>query len=232
MNRMLNREPDSPWLAFALPTIGEPVIYSEKLVRFARTYEPRLRKMRSEVRVAEASVDKVRRGRRPEVSVGVNSRGDSSNGEWRETEVMLSVSVPWFNGSHYRADIAREEEKRKAAEFDVADMELAVREEVHGLTVKIDAARREALLYRDEIIPRSEQALAASQSAWQSGNGMFLDVLEARRMLLEARLMSARAVTEQWQMLSELVLCCGLADLEALQMLEKQLGPKDGGTKP
>jgi hypothetical protein len=49
---------------------------------------------------------------------------------------------------------------------------------------------------------------------------MFLDVLEARRMLLEARLMSTRAVAEQWQMLSELVLCCGLADMEALQMFD------------
>ena len=232
LNRMLNRAPDSPWPTLALPTVGASVIYSEKLVRFARTYEPRLRKMRNEVRVAEASVDKARRGRRPEVSVGVDTRGDSSNGNWRETEVMLSVSVPWFNGSRYRADIAREELKRKAAEFDVADMELAVQEEVHGLTVKIDAARREALLYRDEIIPRSEQALAVAQSAWQGGNSMFLDVLEARRMLLEARLMSARAVTEQWQMLSELILCCGLADLEALQMLEKQLGPQDGVNTP
>ena len=46
------------------------------------------------------------------------------------------------------------------------------------------------------------------------------DVLEARRMLVEARLMFARAVAEQYEMLSELVLCCGLGDLEALQMLE------------
>ena len=228
LNRMLNRAPDFAWPKLALPAVGEPVLYSEKLVKFARIYEPRLRKMRNEVRVAEAAVDKVRRERRPEVGVGVNSRGDSSNGGWRETEVMLSVSVPWFNRSRYRADIAREEAKRTAAEFDVADMELAVREEVHGLTVKIDAARREALLYREEIIPRSEQALAAAQSAWQGGNGMFLEVLEARRMLLEARLMSARAVTEQWQMLSELVLCCGLADLEALQMLNNP----DGENKP
>ena len=51
-------------------------------------------------------------------------------------------------------------------------------------------------------------------------------------MLLEARLMSARAVTEQWQMLSELVLCCGLADLEALQMLNNQTESQDGDTKP
>jgi len=232
LNRMLNRAADSAWPKFELPVVAAPVAYSERLLKLARQYEPRLRKMRDEVRVAEAAVDKARRERHPEVSIGVDTRSDSSNGDWRQTEVMMSFSLPWLNRGRYRADIAREEARRKAAEFDVADMELSLRDEVYGLTVKIDAARREALLYRDEILPRSEQALAAAQSAWQSGNGMFLDVLEARRMLLEARLMSARAVTEQWQMLSELVLCCGLADMEALQMLEKQLGPQDGVNKP
>lgn len=232
LNRILNRPADTRWPRLNLPPLAVPVIYNERLVRYARDYEPRLRKMREEIRMAEATTDKARRERYPEVSVGVDSRNDSSNGDWRQTEVMVSLSVPIFNRGRYRADIAREEAKRKAAEFDVADMELAVREEVHGLTVKIDAARREALLYREEIIPRSEQALAAAQSAWQSGNGMFLDVLEARRMLLEARLMSARAITEQWTMLSELVLCCGLADMEALQMLNVQPESQSGGNHP
>jgi cobalt-zinc-cadmium efflux system outer membrane protein len=232
LNRLLNRPAGTRWPKLVLADVAAPVVYSERLVRFASNYEPRLRRMREEVHMAEASMNKTRRERYPEVSVGVDSRNDSSNGDWRQSEVMLSLNLPLFNRGRYRADIAREEARRQAAELDVADMELAVREEVHGLTVRIDAARREAQLYRGEIIPRSEQALAAAQAAWQSGNGMFLDVLEARRMLLEARLMSARAVAEQWQMLSELVLCCGLADLEALQMLGAQPESQYEGSNP
>jgi cobalt-zinc-cadmium efflux system outer membrane protein len=232
LNRLLNRPTETRWPKLLLPDVAPPVDYSERLVQMARAYAPELRKMREEVRMADAAVNKARRERYPEVSVGVDARNDSSNGDWRQTEVMLNVSLPIFNRGRYRADIAREEANRKAAELDVADMELAVREEVHGLTVKIDAMRREALLYRGEIIPRSKQALAAAQAAWQSGSGMFLDVLEARRMLLEARLMSARAVTEQWQMLSELVLCCGLADLEALEMLNAQPESQNGVNQP
>jgi outer membrane protein TolC len=61
--------------------------------------------------------------------------------------------------------------------------------------VKIDAARREALLYRDEVIPRSETALASAQANWQSSQGTFRDVLDARRMLLAGHLAQrARAV--------------------------------------
>lgn len=107
----------------------------------------------------------------------------------------------------------------RATELDAADYDLSLREELHALTVKIDAARREALAYRDDIIPRSESALNSARTGWEAGRNTFRDVLDARRMLLEGRLMYARAVSEQYQMLSELVLCCGLGDLEALQMI-------------
>jgi hypothetical protein len=51
-------------------------------------------------------------------------------------------------------------------------------------------------------------------------------------MLLEGRLMYARAVSEQYQMLSELVLCCGLGDLEALQMIGAVPEDKNGNANP
>jgi hypothetical protein len=38
-------------------------------------------------------------------------------------------------------------------------------------------------------------------------------------MLLEGRLMYVRAVAEQYQMMSELVLCCGLGELGALSVI-------------
>lgn len=120
------------------------------------------------------------------------------------------------------SQVQRDEAKLKAAELDLVDYELSVREEVHQLTVKIDAARREAVLYRDQIIPRSQSALDSARSGWETSRNSFRDVLDARRMLLEGRLMQARAVAEQYQMLSELVLCCGLGDMEALQMIGAQ----------
>jgi outer membrane protein TolC len=96
---------------------------------------------------------------------------------------------------------------------------LGLREEVHRLTVKINSARREAALYRDQIIPRTESALSSARAGWEDGRGPFRDLLDARRMLLEARLMYVRAAAEQYQMMSELVLCCGLGELGALSVI-------------
>lgn len=232
LNRLLNRQLLSPWPALELPAVAGPVVYSEKLINFAARYEPKLRMMREQVKQAQAVVDSTRRSRLPDVSAGVQTRNYSGNGDWRQTEFMLSFNLPLFNAKKYRSDIRRDEARLTATELDAADYQLSLREEVHNLTVKIDAARREALLYRDEVIPRSGSALESARAGWESGRNVFRDVLDARRMLLEGRLMYVRAVSEQYQMLSELVLCCGLGDLEALQMIGAIPDVQNEETKP
>jgi outer membrane protein TolC len=223
LNRMLNRGLLSPWPTLELPALAGPVLYSQKLVDFAIKYEPKIEMMRRQIKQAEATVASTRRQRLPDISAGLEARNYTGDGSFRQGVLLFSMNVPWVNGGKYRSEIQRDEAKLKATELDLVDYELSVREEVHQLTVKIDAARREAVLYRDQIIPRSQSALDSAHSGWTSNRGTFRDVLDARRMLLDGRLMYARAVAEQYQMLSELVLCCGLGDLEALQMIGAQL---------
>jgi outer membrane protein TolC len=83
-------------------------------------------------------------------------------------------------------------------------------------------------LYRNEVIPRAEQALESARATWIGGRGLFTDVLDTRRILLEGQLMHAASVTEQYKLLSELVLCCGLGDLEALKMIAAEMEPDAG----
>jgi len=226
VNRLLGRDLHAPLPRLDLPDLGGPVNYSTELVTYAVRHESKLTLMQREIRAAEARVESTRRSRRPDLAAGLEARQYSGDGGFREGTAFLSLSLPWLNAGRYRSDLTRDKAKLDAAQFDSADYEAAVREEVHHLTVQIDAARREALLYRDEILPRAEQALAVARNAWLSGPGMFLDVMEARRMFLEAQTMLARAISEQYQMISELALSCGTGDLDALQ----RIGP--GQTPP
>lgn len=171
LNRFLNRNLNSAWPVLDLPAVAGPVFYNERLVGFALQNEPKLRMMREQIKQAEAMVAETRRMRLPEVSVGAESRNYSGNGEWRQAEFMVNFSLPFFNRSKYRADIRRGEARLKTVEAETADYTLAVREEVHNLTVKIDTARREAVLYRDEIIPRSETALESVRKGLPSRRG-------------------------------------------------------------
>jgi len=231
LNRLLNRAPRSPWPPLQPPAVAPAIVYSQRLVDFSLKYEPKTLLMRQQVKQAEAAVQLTRRQRLPDFSAGLEARNYTGDGSFRQGMFVLSFNLPWVNAEKYRNDIRREEAKQRAVELDLTDWQLSARLEVHHLTVAIDAARREALLYRDEIIPRSEQALTSARSAWETGRRTLREVLETRRMLLDARLMYARAVAEQYSMMSELVLCCGLGDFESLQMIGADIDPEPAQPK-
>jgi len=219
LNRLLNRATESPWPKLELPPVAAAIPYSARLVDFALKYEPKTKVQAQQVQQAAAKVEAARRGRYPDVFAGFEGRTYSEDGSFRQGMLTVRFSLPWFNNGKINADIRREQARQSAMESELADERLAIREEVQRLAAKIDAARREALLYRDQLIPRAETTLTAVRAGWQSGQNTFREVLDTHRMLLEARLMHARAVAEQYTMLSELVLCCGLGDLNALQMV-------------
>lgn len=232
VNRLLGRELQSPWPMLRLPPPAGPVAYTPRLAALAADYDPRASTQRAMVREAEAGLEVARRSRFPDISLGAEARNYSGDGEFRQAMLTLRFGLPWVNAGRYRSDIAREAALVEAAQNDASDLTRAIGEEVFRLTIDIDAARREALLYRDNVIPRSEKAVESAHAAWLANRGPFWDVLEARRMLIEAQSMYVRAVAEQYQALTELVLCCGLGDLESLSMIGAQPDANDGRIRP
>ena len=232
LNRLLNRDLHAPWPGFELPILAAPIPFTPRLTELAIKFEPKLLVMRQEKNQADAATQLARRQRLPDVSAGVEGRQYSGDGGFREGMFTVSLNLPWFNHDRYRSGVRREEAKTRAVEADLADMALAVQEELHHLTVNLDAARREALLYRDEILPRTRQALASARAAWETNRGMLRDVLDARRMLLEGELMAARAVTEQYLMMAELASCCGIGDLKSLPAVSVGGEPTAAPVKP
>ena len=219
LNRLLGRPTHAPWPAFDLPPPASPVMFDDRLIALASRGEPRLKVLRQEIDQTAANVAVTRRRSLPDVAVGVEGRQYSGDAGFREGLLTLSVNLPWFNRERYRSERQREEARWQASREDAADFELGIRQEVHHLTVEMDAARRAAILYRDEIIPRGEQALASAQAAWTTGRGMFNDVMEARRMLLEGRLEFSRATSEQHILRSDLAIICGLNASEELEKI-------------
>jgi outer membrane protein TolC len=222
LNRLLNRSVDSPWPSLQLPSVGPAIPLSQKLLTLALQSEPKLKVMEQEIQQAQAAAELTRKSRLPDVSLGVEGRQFSGDGGFREGDFTLRFSLPWFNGGKYRKDYERDRERQKTAEQEREDQVLMVREELHHLSVEIEASRREALLYGEEITTRSTQALTSRLADWETGHGLFRDVLDARRMLLDSELMSARATAEENEMLAELLLWTGLDRVEALAPLANE----------
>ena len=222
LNRLLNREVSSTWPSLQLPPVAPAIPLSSKLLALALQNEPKLKVLEQEIKQAAASAELTRKMRLPDVSFGVEGRQYSGDGEFRSGMFTLRFSLPWANRDKYRKDYDRDKERQKSAEQEREEQVLMVREELHHLAVGIEAMRREALLHTDEISTRAVQALTSRLSEWEAGRGAFRDVLDARRILLESELMSARANAQEHQMLADMLLWTGLENLEALRPLANE----------
>lgn len=219
LNRLLGRGTHDVVEEFALPEPGPPVPAGERVFTLASANDPRVKLAQAAAGAAAARVKVAERERRPDASLEVAGRSYSGTGDFRAAEVVVKFSLPWLNRSSYNAMAAGARHGDKAAQFDLEEAVRETREEIQLLLTLIDSARREALAYRDEIIPRSEQALRLAEQFWPVGKAELRDVLESGRMLVEARTRAAEAIADQHRRLSELILCCGLGDLDALEMI-------------
>lgn len=225
LNRLLGRPLDTQWPEMVLPELWPQMEISDRVLQLASRGEPKIKMLRREIMRAEAAAEVARRAKRPDVSIGIEGRQFAGDGQFKEGSVVAKMTIPFVNRSKYAAAYAREKDRAEAAELDAREYEAQVRDEVSRLGIRVENARRQAVLYRDQIIPRGEQTLASAEGNWQGGRSFFHDVLDARRLLLDARNEYAKAVAEQYIALSEIVLCCGLADFEALENAQRNLSP-------
>jgi outer membrane protein TolC len=203
----------------AVPSLQPPIYYTPQLVAAALAAEPQLKVMRQESVSAQAAADLTRRERLPDVSVGVQAWQYSGDGGLRQGMATVSFSVPWLNQGKYDDDWRRDQQRKRASDFAAVDYALSVREELHHHIVDLDAARRQAVLYRDQLIPLTQQTLASSQSAWEHNLGPFQDILDAHRMLLADQLALAHALTDQNTLLAEISFLTGSRDAGTLVAL-------------
>lgn len=176
--------------------------------------EERLVESRPEIRAAssfEASATAALRLARvetwmPDVMVGLTWM-DSRMGDdgWMP---MVRVSVPLVALSRWdaRAAARHDATAARAARTAVTNSALAELRDAH---VRVLATKDVLDRFTRDILPLEEAALESAQAAYAGGNGTFLDLLEASRALLDARLSRDRARARHVDAIADLELAIG-----------------------
>jgi outer membrane protein TolC len=213
INRVLGHPIDRAVGSWELPAKAAPITYQPDWPRHALTAEPQLRVARTLSAEASARVEATRRSRRPNLSLGLDSRQYSGDGGLRNGAAILSVSLPWFNGDQYRKDLTRDRLRLEAAHREVANLEAEVTLEIHHWLTRIESARIRAELAEETLLPRIRAALDSATAALSAGPGELRDTLDLRRQWLDAQSSQATAIADQWSAIAELLLLCGWHDL-------------------
>lgn len=107
----------------------------------------------------------------------------------------VGINLPiWFGKNKAIKDEARA--RLQAAKYGYADAQNRLVALVEKIVFQYSDALRKIRLYRDGLIPKAEQSLNASYTAYQAAETDFLNVLDAQRQLLAFQLRFERAVAD------------------------------------
>ena len=142
------------------------------------------------------------KGRYPGLSLGFNyiqigpARMQGVPDSGRDAmSATVGISLPLWQGSYAAAE--KEADGRyRATEHQKADLANRLSTQLEQAVFEYDDARRRSALYRDALLPKSRQVLAAVRSAYETGETGFLDLIDAERVLLEFELAAHRATTD------------------------------------
>lgn len=101
--------------------------------------------------------------------------------------VMFSINLPWFTGQH-RAEVAKFEHSLHADEAAVDSARNKASLEVRDAFLRVEAARKSVVLFKGELLPKSQQSVEVSRASYEKDKASFLDLLDAERSQRDIKL--------------------------------------------
>jgi outer membrane protein TolC len=184
--------------------VRELKLSDAELLAAAAKYNPELEALAHE---AAANADAIKRAKLeylPDFNVGVSS----DLGGVAQT-IMGSVVIPFLRHVAIDAGI-------RQAEANLRQTEAMQRQTAHNVAARIlgdlamlREAQRQTQTLEKDLIPRAQRIVEASQTAYASGNGGMIDLLDSQRSILVLRRMAAEMRMEQAKQVADLEGVCG-----------------------
>lgn len=134
--------------------------------------------------------------------LNVRDNGDDASA------LMFKVNVPlWYGKQKSQVDEAKA--LRESAESQQEQLENDLSAKIKMIYFKIKDAERQIKLYRDALVPKAEQSLKASETAYSGGRVDFLNLIDSQRTLLNFQLSYYKAIRDYEQRLAELEMMVG-----------------------
>jgi len=215
LNSILNRAVDSnlPW---PKPPKHQPVsVNFSELYGMITQNNPNLQALDYDVEAAKQREKLAKKKSYPNVGLGVSyidtaharASGMSESGK-DPVMAMISLTLPIWSDNYKAAERQAKAQVRQKT-YERAQVKNTLGSKAKELVYQVEDSEREIRLYEDVVIPKAEEMLAASETAYKAGAIDFLSLLDAQRMLLKYELLYERCVAESGQELAELEMLAG-----------------------
>lgn len=209
LNAMLRREPDAPLPPPALlPDPREAPADDETLLAAGVNNNSELAALGFDQAARRAAIERARLEYWPEFNPMAAFTGSVSQSIG--AAIVLPTQLPKI-----RAMIAESRSDLRRVQASTAGVRADRASQFSAAVLALRDAERRANVFRNDVIPLAIRTADLSRQGYSSGAVSYLDLIDAQRTLLDARLMLAEAATEREKRLAEIEELAG-ADIELL----------------
>ena len=187
----------------------------EKMIELLRARNPELEALDFELLAAKDKVELTKKKFWPDVGVGLGwtdtgsalNPGVSDSGK-DPIILMFSMNLPIWREGYKAAELQAKANVLKAS-HQKKDAENTIIARAERALYDFQDSNRKRKLYKDILIPKVEELLGASETAYKAGTIDFLSLINAQQKLLEFQLHYERAMTDNQQELAKLEMLVG-----------------------
>ena len=183
----------------------------EYLVNVLRQKNPELAGLNFETMAAKSRIELAKKNFYPDIGVGVEwTEFERSGGMSGRDSVALvfAINLPLWRDS-YAASQRQAQALAAGIEQEKIDTENTLLAKAAQSYYDYNDSIRRIRLFRDTLIPKGEELLQASETAYKAGTIDFLSLIDSQRLLLDYYLSYQRALADNRQKLAELEMLAG-----------------------
>ena len=211
LNGLLNRVPEHPITlpkdppSEKLPSL-EPVT---SLAKFAVERRDLLKAIELKLEAADKKVELAEKDRWPDFQIGVGyaDRQGSDPVRGSRTDflsLMFSINLPLYSGQKQDKALQQRIHDREYERYRLSDTIRVIETEIGVQAAEYSAAREQALLLKNEIIPQAEQTVSSMLAGYEVNKVDFLNVVNGQIMLYNASIDYWNAMASAKQALARL----------------------------
>jgi outer membrane protein TolC len=187
----------------------------EKVISLLKQQNPELKALDFETEAAKYRLDLAKKKFWPDVGVGLGwiDTGSAMNPSTPDSGkdpviLMFTMNVPIWRQSYKAAELQAEADARRVSQ-QKTQTENTIISNAERAMYDVEDSSRKTKLYGNVLVPKAEELLGASETAYLAGTLDFLSLINAQQKLLEFQLRYERAVADNRQGLARLEMLVG-----------------------
>lgn len=215
LNAILNRQSSETLPRPHREELRAVQVNRRQIVEMLKAHNPELRAFDFEIEGAKNKVELAKKKGWPDIGVGVDwiqtdeARMPGVGDSGRDAVIlMFTMNLPIWRENYTAARQQAQANVRKTSHQKTQTENTLIAHAERTLYDFEDSARK-TKLYGDILVPKAQELLGASETAYKAGTIDFLSLINAQQKLLEYQLRHERAVTDNRQKLAELEMLAG-----------------------